>query len=81
MFIFVVFFVKYYKFLLFRFAIVDLSLFSRYFGDCLVINVEGRIYFVLTYFFEDIYENINYRFLFDFLVCLGFNLFGYEVFL
>ncbi|OVA04113.1 Helicase [Macleaya cordata] len=41
-------------------ATVDSSLFSRYFGNCPVINAEGRTHPVSTYFLEDIYENLKY---------------------
>lgn len=44
----------------FRSATVDSSLFARYFGDCPVINVEGRTHPVSTHFLEDVYEKMEY---------------------
>lgn len=41
-------------------ATVDSSLFARYFGDCPVINVEGRTHPVSTHFLEDVYEKMEY---------------------
>lgn len=44
----------------FRSATVDSSLFARYFGDCPVINVEGRTHPVSSHFLEDVYEKMEY---------------------
>ncbi|KAG8082023.1 hypothetical protein GUJ93_ZPchr0014g47055 [Zizania palustris] len=41
-------------------ATVDSTLFARYFGDCPVINVEGRTHPVSIHFLEDIYEKMEY---------------------
>ncbi|KAI3917902.1 hypothetical protein MKW98_000136 [Papaver atlanticum] len=41
-------------------ATVDSTLFSKYFGNCPVINAEGRTHPVSTYFLEDVYENLTY---------------------
>jgi ATP-dependent RNA helicase DHX29 len=41
-------------------ATVDSSLFARYFGDCPVINVEGRTHPVSSHFLEDVYEKMEY---------------------
>ncbi|XP_034601824.1 DExH-box ATP-dependent RNA helicase DExH7, chloroplastic isoform X2 [Setaria viridis] len=41
-------------------ATVDSSLFARYFGECPVINVEGRTHPVSTHFLEDVYEKMEY---------------------
>ncbi|XP_074275039.1 DExH-box ATP-dependent RNA helicase DExH7, chloroplastic isoform X2 [Silene latifolia] len=59
-------------------ATVDSNLFSKYFGDCPVINAEGRTHPVSTYYLEDVYENIQYRLPTDSPAYLGFETFGRE---
>ncbi|GAB4848110.1 hypothetical protein Ancab_002774 [Ancistrocladus abbreviatus] len=60
-------------------ATVDSSLFSQYFGNCPVINAEGRTHPVTTYFLEDVYESINYHLALDSPACLSFGPSGQEL--
>jgi ATP-dependent RNA helicase A len=41
-------------------ATIDTSLFSRYFGDCPIIEVEGKAYPVQEYFLEDAIEIVHF---------------------
>ncbi|PKA56835.1 putative pre-mRNA-splicing factor ATP-dependent RNA helicase [Apostasia shenzhenica] len=42
-------------------ATIDSSLFSRYFGNCPILEAEGRTYPVSVLYLEDIYEKLHYR--------------------
>jgi ATP-dependent RNA helicase A len=41
-------------------ATIDTSLFSRYYGDCPVIEVEGKTYPIQEYFLEDAIQMVNF---------------------
>jgi len=42
-------------------ATIDASLFSRYFGNCPVIDIPGRIHPVKLYYLEDCIEMLRFR--------------------
>ena len=42
-------------------ATIDTSLFSRYFGQCPVIDIPGRAYPVDTFYLEDCVEMLRFR--------------------
>ncbi|KAG0492302.1 hypothetical protein HPP92_005700 [Vanilla planifolia] len=53
-------------------ATVDSNLFSRYFGNCPIIKVEGRTHPVSVVYLEDIYEKLEYRIPLDSMVSGAF---------
>jgi ATP-dependent RNA helicase A len=42
-------------------ATIDTSLFSRYFGNCPVVDIPGRVHPVKLYYLEDCVEMLRFR--------------------